>query len=106
MNNFYFPKDTRMLRRSPAQYADGVFQPSGADRPNPLTVSRLLMSNDEVSPGSVSKTGKTALLVFFGTWKIIETSIRGSRDHDVLNSGRVRNDQMTVKSILEIDLII
>ena len=66
----FFSKDTRMLRRSPAQYADGVFLPSGADRPNPFTVSRLLMSDDEVSPGSVSKTGKTALLVFFGTFHV------------------------------------
>ena len=65
-----FWQDTRMLRRSPAQYADGVFEPSGADRPNPLIVSRLLMSDDNASPGSVSKTGKTALLVFFGTFHV------------------------------------
>jgi dual oxidase len=42
---------------------DGVYEPSGHDRPNPLDLSEKLMKGEI---GTMSKTGKTALLVFFG----------------------------------------
>jgi hypothetical protein len=55
--------DTPLLRRVPAAYKDGVYEPSGYDRPNPLELSEQLLKGDI---GTQSRTGKTALLVFFG----------------------------------------
>jgi dual oxidase len=55
--------DTPLLRRVPAAYKDGVYEPSGHDRPNPLELSQQLLKGDI---GTQSRTGKTALLVFFG----------------------------------------
>lgn len=55
--------DTPLLRRWPAAYKDGVYEPSGHDRPNPLDLSQQLLNG---TIGTKSKTGKTALLVFFG----------------------------------------
>jgi dual oxidase len=55
--------DTPLLRRWPAAYKDGVYEPSGHDRPNPLDLSEQLLKG---KIGTQSTTGKTALLVFFG----------------------------------------
>lgn len=56
-------QDTPLLRRSAAQYADGVSKPNGRGRPNPFIISKTLMTG---TSGTTSKTGKTALLVYFG----------------------------------------
>ncbi|XP_076296274.1 dual oxidase 1-like isoform X2 [Lasioglossum baleicum] len=55
--------DTPLLRRWPAAYEDGVYKPSGSGRPDPIKISEKLFKGDI---SSVSKTGKNALLVFFG----------------------------------------
>jgi dual oxidase len=55
--------DTPLLRRWPAAYKDGVYEPSGHLRPNPLDLSEQLLKGEI---GTKSRTGKTALLVFFG----------------------------------------
>ncbi|XP_032685960.1 dual oxidase-like isoform X3 [Odontomachus brunneus] len=55
--------DTPLLRRLPAAYEDGVYQPSISNRPNPLELSDELLSGDI---GTKSKMGRNALLVFFG----------------------------------------
>jgi len=55
--------DTPLLRRLPAVYEDGVYKPSGSNRPEPLEISEKLLSG---KIGSKSRTGKNALLVFFG----------------------------------------
>ncbi|XP_015439624.1 PREDICTED: dual oxidase-like [Dufourea novaeangliae] len=55
--------DTPLLRRWPAAYDDGVYKPSGHNRPEPLELSDKLLSGNI---GSKSRTGKNALLVFFG----------------------------------------
>ncbi|XP_043256112.1 dual oxidase 2-like [Colletes gigas] len=66
-NNIGRPKlgaiDTPLLRRWPAAYEDGVYKPSGTNRPEPLELSDKLLSGNI---GSKSRTGKNALLVFFG----------------------------------------
>ncbi|XP_008543644.1 dual oxidase isoform X1 [Microplitis demolitor] len=55
--------DTPLLRRWPADYEDGVYKPSGSNRPEPLVLSESLLKGNI---GSKSRTGKNALLVFFG----------------------------------------
>lgn len=55
--------DTPLLRRLPATYEDGVYKPSGSDRPGPLELSEKLLKG---KIGTKSKTGRNALLVFFG----------------------------------------
>jgi hypothetical protein len=40
-----------------------VYEPAGHNRPNPLELSEQLLKGEI---GTQSKTGKTALLVFFG----------------------------------------
>ncbi len=47
----------------PADYSDGVYKPSGIDRPNPIYLSEAFMKGEI---GEKSATGKTALFVFFG----------------------------------------
>jgi dual oxidase len=70
--------DTPLLRRVPAAYKDGVYEPSGHDRPNPLELSEQLLKGDI---GTKSKTGKTALLVFFG---------KGLENHTHLNEKELK----------------
>ena len=63
--------DSPLTRRVPSHYEDGVYQPSGASRPNPLTLSQELMRGnfgEEPDPGSQNKT---ALLVFFGEYDVM-----------------------------------
>jgi Animal haem peroxidase len=57
-----FQTDTALLRRTPAFYEDSVYKPVQG-RPNPFTLSEELLKGPT---GSQSRTGKTALLVFFG----------------------------------------
>lgn len=58
-----FLLDKPLLRRWPAAYEDGTYQPSGSKRPNPLELSEKLLKGEI---GTHSRTGKNALLVFFG----------------------------------------
>ncbi|PNF15893.1 Dual oxidase 2 [Cryptotermes secundus] len=67
--------DTPLLRRWPAAYKDGVYEPSGHDRPNPLDLSEQLLKGEI---GTMSKTGKTALLVFFGQ-QVVEEILDAQR---------------------------
>jgi len=55
--------DTKMLRLLPPAYGDGVYAPSGADRPNAHDIARAVFDGDTGSP---SNKNRTALLVFFG----------------------------------------
>lgn len=61
---FFKFKDTPLLRRVPANYKDGVYQPAGQNRPNPLILSQVFLKSD--GKRTYSNTGKNALLVFFG----------------------------------------
>lgn len=65
--------DTPLLRRLPAAYEDGVYKPSGSNRPEPLEISEKLLSG---KIGSKSRTGRNALLVFFGTQKCVFISYK------------------------------
>lgn len=38
--------DTPLLRRWPAAYKDGAYKPSGFNRPNPLKISKELLSGE------------------------------------------------------------
>lgn len=70
LHKVHFDIDKPLLRRWPAAYEDGTYAPSGSDRPNPLELSEKLLKGDI---GTHSRTGKNALLVFFG--KLIATII-------------------------------
>ncbi|EFN70161.1 Dual oxidase [Camponotus floridanus] len=67
--------DTPLLRRLPAAYEDGVYKPSGSDRPEPLEISEKLLSG---KIGSKSRTGRNALLVFFGQ-QVVEEILDAQR---------------------------
>ncbi|XP_017767878.1 PREDICTED: dual oxidase-like [Nicrophorus vespilloides] len=67
--------DKPLLRRSPAAYEDGTYLPAGSDRPNPFELSDKLLSGPI---GSQSKTGKNALLVFFGQ-QVVEEILDAQR---------------------------
>ncbi|PSN41143.1 hypothetical protein C0J52_05201 [Blattella germanica] len=79
-NNLAHPElgavDTPLLRRTPAAYEDGVYEPSGKDRPNPLRLSEKIMKQKKL--GTQSQTGKTALLVFFGQ-QVVEEILDAQR---------------------------
>ena len=55
--------ETQLLRRLPAAYKDGSYEPSGESRPNPIELSDALMNG---TTGKPSYRNRTALLVFFG----------------------------------------
>ncbi|XP_076465634.1 dual oxidase 2-like isoform X2 [Babylonia areolata] len=55
--------DSELLRRSPPAYSDGVFEPSGPNRPNPFRISDTAHAGDS---GQGSVQNRTAMLVFFG----------------------------------------
>ncbi|KAK4871803.1 hypothetical protein RN001_015927 [Aquatica leii] len=78
-NNFARPDsgaiDGELLRRTAAAYADGTYLPSGSNRPNPLTLSEQLLQGPI---GSQSRTGKNALLVFFGQ-QVVEEILDAQR---------------------------
>ncbi|XP_029667919.1 dual oxidase 2-like, partial [Formica exsecta] len=67
--------DTPLLRRLPAAYEDGVYKPSGSSRPEPLEISEKLLSG---KIGSKSRTGRNALLVFFGQ-QVVEEILDAQR---------------------------
>ncbi|GFR66424.1 dual oxidase [Elysia marginata] len=66
-NNLVHPEwgavDTHLLRLSPADYSDGVYEPAGKARPNPFTISQIAFSG---SNRLGSARNRNALLVFFG----------------------------------------
>ena len=68
-NIFYV--DGQLLRRSVPNYADGVYHPSGADRPNPFLLSKAAHHGEA---GLGSKRARNAMLVYFG--KLLQTFIR------------------------------
>lgn len=55
--------DFPLTRRLPPAFSDGVYQPSGGDRPNPFDISDATMDGSE---GHTSRRNRTALLTFFG----------------------------------------
>ncbi|XP_044765941.1 dual oxidase 1-like [Coccinella septempunctata] len=67
--------DKPLLRRWPADYEDGTYLPSGRNRPNPLELSEKLLKGDI---GTHSRTGKNALLVFFGQ-QVVEEILDAQR---------------------------
>jgi len=78
--------DTSLLRRVPAAYKDGVYEPSGHDRPNPLELSEQLLKGEI---GTRSRTGKTALLVFFG---------KGLENHTHFNEGALKSHNLSTET--------
>lgn len=78
-NNLVHPDwggiDGQLLRRSVPKYADGVYHPSGADRPNPFELSKAAHHGEA---GLGSKRSRNALLVFFGQ-QIVEEILDSQR---------------------------
>ncbi|XP_077966931.1 dual oxidase 2-like [Styela clava] len=67
--------DMPLTRRLPSHYQDGVYQPSGWNRPNPRTISVELMEGET---GKNSYQNKTAFLVFFGQ-QVVEEILDAQR---------------------------
>ena len=65
--SFFLRLETPLVRRSKAAYSDGVYGPSGGNRPNPLEIS---LAAHHGPAGTASYAGRTAMLVFFGTMYI------------------------------------
>ncbi|XP_046845729.1 dual oxidase 2-like isoform X2 [Xenia sp. Carnegie-2017] len=78
-NNMAHPEwgaiDMPLTRRVPSHYKDGVYEPSGSERPNPLSLSQGLMNG---SFGTPSSQRKSALLVFFGQ-QVVEEILDAQR---------------------------
>lgn len=55
--------DSRLIRKVPAAYSDGVYAMAGQDRPSPRKLSDLFMQGDD---GLRSVKNRTALFAFFG----------------------------------------
>lgn len=55
--------DSRLIRKMPAAYSDGVYMLAGQDRPSPRKLSQLFMQGDDGLP---SVKNRTALFAFFG----------------------------------------
>lgn len=69
--------DSRLIRKVPAAYSDGVYAMAGQDRPSPRKLSDLFMQGDDGLP---SVKNRTALFAFFGqlvTSEIIMASESG-----------------------------
>ncbi|CAD6230974.1 GSCOCT00006904001.3-RA-CDS [Cotesia congregata] len=80
-NNIAHPEwgsvDSRLIRKGPSAYADGVYMMAGQDRASPRKLSDLFMKGDD---GIASIKNKTALFAFFGqlvTAEIIMASESG-----------------------------
>ncbi|XP_043467959.1 dual oxidase isoform X1 [Leptopilina heterotoma] len=80
-NNLAHPdwgsSDSRLIRKVPASYTDGVYMMAGQDRPSPRKLSDLFMQGDDGLP---SVKNRTALFAFFGqlvTSEIIMASESG-----------------------------
>jgi len=69
-----FSIDSRLIRKVPAAYSDGVYAMAGQDRPSPRKLSDLFMQGDDGLP---SVKNRTALFAFFGedNYKIAEIII-------------------------------
>ncbi|KAI8507936.1 hypothetical protein Bbelb_141760 [Branchiostoma belcheri] len=67
--------DSPLTRRLPSHYRDGVYQPSGGDRPNPRTLSELTMKG---LTGNGSYRNRSALLTFFGQ-QVVEEVLDAQR---------------------------
>ena len=64
MNSVFFVfVETPLLRRLPATYSDGVYEPAGVHRPNPIEISQAVFTGET---GKRSSRNRTAFLVFFG----------------------------------------
>ncbi|WAR00873.1 DUOX-like protein [Mya arenaria] len=62
--SFLVVSDGHLLRKSPVAYSDGVYMPSGKDRPNPFEISK----EGHWGPGGLgSLRNRTAFLVYFGS---------------------------------------
>ncbi|XP_058806177.1 dual oxidase isoform X1 [Phymastichus coffea] len=55
--------DSRLIRKAPAAYNDGVYMMAGQDRPSPRKLSDLFMQGEDGLP---SVNNRTALFAFFG----------------------------------------
>lgn len=55
--------ESRLVRKAPSAYSDGVYTLAGNNRPSPRILSRMFMRGNE---GLGSKHNRTALLAFFG----------------------------------------
>ena len=75
-----FYVDGQLLRKSDPNYADGVYHPSGADRPNPFLLSKAAHHGEA---GLGSKRSRNAMLVFFG--KLLQTAFIRIRFNLMLN---------------------
>ena len=58
-----YSAETQVIRKVAPAYSDGVFEPSGTSRPNPLVISDAVMNG---TSGLASRRNRTALLVFYG----------------------------------------
>ena len=67
--------DRHFFRISTPEYYDGVYEPSGFDRPNPRDISEAVMAGKS---GEASIMNRTALLVFFGQ-QVVEEILDGQR---------------------------
>lgn len=56
---------SRLTRKTPASYTDGVYMMAGADRPGARTLSKLFMRGQDGLP---SLANRTSLLAFFGEY--------------------------------------
>ena len=64
--------DTQLLRRVPPAYSDGVYALAGFHRPNPMEISLSVFSG---KTGLPSYRNRTALLVFFGEFPVLQAII-------------------------------
>ncbi len=55
--------DSRLTRKTPPSYGDGVYTMNGERRPSPRTLSQAFMKGDD---GMGSLKNRTALATFFG----------------------------------------
>eukprot|EP00058_Branchiostoma_floridae_P020949 XP_002606439.1 hypothetical protein BRAFLDRAFT_67691 [Branchiostoma floridae] len=67
--------DSPLTRRLPSHYHDGVYRPSGSDRPNPRSLSELTMKG---ITGNGSYRNRSALLTFFGQ-QVVEEILDAQR---------------------------
>ena len=61
-----------LTRRLGHAYEDGVYHPSGYERPNPLTISQYVMKG---KTGKPSYMNRTVLMTFFGMYKNVYKTI-------------------------------
>ncbi|KAK3606296.1 hypothetical protein CHS0354_037972 [Potamilus streckersoni] len=78
-NNLIHPDwgaiDGHLVRRSPVAFSDGVYEPSGKDRPNPFIISKEVHDGPA---GLGSLRNRTAFLVFFGQ-QVVEEILDAQR---------------------------